>query len=251
MLRWALTALFSTAGLLLSACGGGSPETLRVDAASSLEPAFAELIQAFPDPGAAIELNVAGSSTLATGIIEGSQPDIFAAADTTTMQRVIDAGLADSPQVFTTNRLALVVPPDDPAQLLDTTPGSLPEALVGSTVAQCAPQVPCGRLSVEAQGALGIAVTPATEEANVRSVLTKVETGEVDAGFVYFTDTRGSDVEIVPVDGLGDFVNRYPIVVLSASKERAANDASAAQRFVDFVLSPEGQEILASWGFVS
>lgn len=233
-----------------ASCTVGSTNGLTIDAASSLEPVFTELLDAFiaANPERSdldIELTAAGSSTLATRIIEGNQPDIFAAADLATMQRVVDAERASEPQRFTRNQLALVVPNDDPANLGAAPSSGIPDALTNATVAQCSPQVPCGRLAAEAQSALGISIEPATEETNVRSVLTKVETGEVDAGFVYLTDAIGSDVRNVTINGLDAFVNDYPIAVLDDSR-----NPQLALEFIDFVLSDDGQQILAAWGFL-
>ncbi len=241
----------SIALIALAGCGSDSP-SLTIDAASSLEPAFTELIEAFIDEpgtdraGLIVELNAAGSSTLATGIIEGNRPDVFAAADRDTMDRIVDAGRAEAPVLFTRNRLALVTPSDDPADLVTADPSDLPGQLTAASIAQCSPQVPCGRLAGEAQKMLGLQIEPATEETNVRSVLSKVETGEVDAGFVYLTDAITSDVQIIDLEGLDTFVNPYLIVRL----EEAANPA-LAQEFIDFVLSMPGQEILARWGFLA
>lgn len=239
---------------VLAGCGADTP-ALRIDAASSLQPAFEQLIDEFSNqPGTdradlVIELNVAGSSTLATGIIEGTQPDLFASADQITMDRVVAADLVETPKVFTRNRLALVAPADDPADLTglaaSTEPGALAQRLAEASVAQCSPQVPCGRLAESAQKMLALPLVPATEETNVRSVLAKVEAGEVDAGFVYLTDARTSDVRMIDVDGLDTFINDYLIAELTD-----AQNSQAASEFIDFVLSPRGQQLLGEWGFL-
>ncbi len=249
-----ITVGLGLGAFLLAGCGDRAP-TLRIDAASSLQPAFEQLIEEFSnEPGAnrgdlVIELNVAGSATLATGIIEGTQPDLFASADQLTMDRVVASNLVQGPQVFTRNHLALVTPSDDPAGLADTLASAgltaLGQRLGEVSIAQCSPQVPCGRLAENAQQMLSLPVEPATEETNVRSVLAKVEAGEVDAGFVYLTDALASDVQIVAVDGIETFVNEYPIAVLEASQ-----NPQAAIDFIDFVLSARGQELLAEWGFL-
>lgn len=81
---------------------------------------------------------------------------------------------------------------------------------------------------------------------NVKQVLTYVETGEVDAGFVYMTDAESGQKDLyeitytVPVN---ESIS-YPIAVVdgSANKEEA-------QEFLDFVTGTRGQEILAEYGF--
>ncbi len=77
------------------------------------------------------------------------------------------------------------------------------------------------------------------------AVLAKVAAGEADAGLVYATDVRGSsDVEGIEAEGAADVVNRYPVTMLEDAADRAA-----AAAFVAFVLSDEGQAVLARRGF--
>jgi molybdate transport system substrate-binding protein len=88
-------------------------------------------------------------------------------------------------------------------------------------------------------------VAPASLEQNVTAVLTKVAAGEADAGLVYRTDVSGrTDVESIVPDGAEAVVNLYPIVPLDSA---ASPDAAAA--FIAYVLGPDGQSVLASFGF--
>jgi len=87
-----------------------------------------------------------------------------------------------------------------------------------------------------------------SKDVNVRAVLDKVVSKEVDAGFVYRTDayTEIDKVRIIEIPEEINVVPEYPIAVLKDSDGR-----EAASEFVRFVLSREGQEILTSYGFVS
>jgi molybdate transport system substrate-binding protein len=86
-------------------------------------------------------------------------------------------------------------------------------------------------------------------EENVRSVYSKVALGEADAGIVYATDIPKDNP-----DGVGrleipadlNVAAEYPMAVISDSP-----NLSLAEAFQAFVLSPEGQEILAGYGFTS
>jgi molybdate transport system substrate-binding protein len=228
--------------------------SLTVFAAASLKGAFDQLTQQFAaaHPGVSVKpVDYDGSSTLATQLAGGAKADVFAAADTTTMQTVVDARLTErDPTVFTTNSLQIAVAPGDPKHV-----ASLPDlaalARNGGKVVLCAPEVPCGHASQTALKAAGVTLTPASQEQNVTAVLTKVEAGEADAGLVYRTDVLGSGGKVDGVDfpQASQAVNRYPIAELGSSS-RSGDDATAAA-FVQYVLGSDGQAVLTKLGFVA
>ena len=77
--------------------------------------------------------------------------------------------------------------------------------------------MPCGRLTKEITTSLLIEIQPATWEPNVRSVRTKVELGEVDAGVVYITDVTNRVVSI-PIKDSEQIKTRYPIAIMDNAK---------------------------------
>jgi molybdate transport system substrate-binding protein len=220
--------------------------TLRVDAAASLKGAFDELTRQFAaeHPGVSVASPVYdGSSTLVMQLGQGAVADVVALADTRTMATAAAAGLIDAgPPVFATNTLEIAVAPGNPRHITSLADLARP----GLQVVLCAPQVPCGAAAATALAAAGVTVRAASQEQNVTAVVTKVGAGEADAGLVYATDVRASGGQ---VDGLRfpeakDAVNSYPIAVL-----RDAPSPAVARAFVDLVLSPQGQGVLASYGF--
>jgi molybdate transport system substrate-binding protein len=81
---------------------------------------------------------------------------------------------------------------------------------------------------------------------DVKQVLTYVERGEVDAGFVYMTDAKTAEpgsIEIVTNVSVSTPIT-YPIAVVSSSENK-----EEAQEFIDMVTGEEGQEILSKYGF--
>jgi molybdate transport system substrate-binding protein len=244
--QWVLLAVVACALLLpLSAgCGGDEGQTrLTVLAASSLTTAFDELEATYEDehPDVDVRLSYDSSAILAEQVIAGAPADVLATADTITMQDVIDADLVDGePSVFVQNTLVIATPADNPAGIQEVTD------LTDAAVAVCVPEAPCGNASQELLQLNGVDLDPATEEDNVSSVLTKVTSGEVDAGLVYVTDAQaaGDDVHTVEIANSDEVVNDYPIAVLADS-----DNTEAAQDWVDLVLSPDGQEALAGLGF--
>lgn len=217
---------------------------LTVFAAASLTGTFTALGQSFEaaHPGVDVTFNFGPSSGLASSIVEGAPADVLAAASTTTMATVVDAGLADDPQVFARNVMAVVVPADNPAGI--TTLDQLSDE--GVKVALCQAQVPCGTTAARVLTAAGLTVRPVTEEADVKAVLTKVTLGEVDAGIVYVTDAfaAGDEVRTVDVPAAVNAGTDYPLAVLAD-----APHARTAAAFAELVLSAEGRQVLTEAGF--
>lgn len=226
---------------------------LVVMAASSLTDAFNEIADAFELANPSVEVlpNYASSSSLATQIVEGAPADVFASANFTQMNVAVDAQrIEGEPTAFLTNRLTIIVPADNPAGL--ETYADLGNSGVALVLA--APDVPVRDYSNQAIALMGDAAWQAavfanlvSEEPNVRQVATKVSLGEADAGIVYTSDVTpdiASSVLQIAIPDEMNVIASYPIAVV---KDAPAGDM--AQAFVDFVLSAEGQAILAKWGF--
>ena len=223
-----------------AACGGGDDDrggSLTVFAASSLTDVADSLAGAFMDSSSEIdhlELQTGGSDSLARLIVDGAPADVLLTADLSTMDLLAD--VADDPVVVAHNRAAIVVPRDNPADIESVTDLADPTI----TLAVCEPVVPCGDAALELFRRSGIDPTPDTLEPNVRSVLTKVELGEVDAGVVYRTDAgRSPSVQEIPVDD----PPRRPVAAATLS------DRDAATAFLEFLGSDEAAAIFAMHGF--
>jgi molybdate transport system substrate-binding protein len=258
----ALAAGLALALVAGASCGGGSggdagdagdaaaagralEGTATVFAAASLTDALLDAEAAFSraHPGAAVELNFAGSASLREQILAGAPADVYAPADMANIDRVAEAGeLAGPPHVIARNALEIAVPAGNPAAvdgLADLGDASL---LIGL----CAADVPCGRLGRRVLANAGVTPAPDTDEPDVRSLLTKIEAAELDAGIVYRTDVRsaGGRVDGIAIDDADNVVTDYPVAVLARAGEPAV-----AAAFVEFLLSSAGQSILASHGF--
>lgn len=259
--RWPV--IFTAIALFtLAACGGDDDDdaaasepteaaselngSLLVFAAASLTEAFGELGDAFEEanPDLTVDFHFAGSSALATQIQEAAPADVFASANESNMEKVVHTGeVTAEPQIFVTNILEIAVPAGNPGGVDGLDDFANPDLLIGL----CAEEVPCGQFGREALA--NAVVTPSidTDDPDVRSLLTKVEAGELDAGIVYQTDVQsaGDTVEGVEIPSDENIVATYPIAPLAA-----APNAEAAEAFIAFVLSSEGQDILASYGFL-
>jgi molybdate transport system substrate-binding protein len=237
---------------LCSSCGPSAPGspplsgTITVFAASSLNAGYTAIGKEFQTshPGTMVTFTFGGSSMLVSQIQQGAIGDVFASADQPNMQKLIDAGLtAESPIVFARNNLEIVVGKGNPKHI--TSLSDLGRS--GLVVVLCAPAVPCGRYAAQALQKAGVSVKPASEEAEVKAVLSKVALGEADAGIVYITDVKaaGTAVEGVAIPPALNVVAEYPIVILKDSQNRAL-----ARPFISYVLT-DGRRILARYGFTS
>ena len=255
-----VVALLAALGLL-AACGsdsssGSAPATTRaastvtgtvnVFAAASLKEAFTEAAAAFEkaNPDAHVVLNFGSSSALAQQISEKAPADVFASADQANMQKVVDAGgIAGTPQVFATNSLEIIVAPGNPLGIT----GVADLSKSGLIYVTCGPDVPIGKYATQVFQKAGVtAPTPSSLEADVKAVVTKVTSGEADAGIVYATDVKaaGSKAEGVAIPTDVNVVATYPLGVTT----EAANPEGAAA-WAAFITGSEGQAILASYGF--
>jgi molybdate transport system substrate-binding protein len=235
------------------------PRHLSVYAAASLSDAFNEIADSLQrrDPELKIDFNFAGSQVLVLQIGQGAAADVFASADDRWMHVAQDSGLIDgTPQTFVHNRLVVIVPTGNPARI-----GKLQDlARSGVKLVLAADAVPAGRYAREAIFRLAwspgyppeyprrVLANVVSYEENVRSVAAKVQLGEADAGFVYVSDVTPAVARQVRRFDLPDTANviaSYPIAIV-----RHAPNPLAAKAFVDFVLSPAGQAVLAKNGFL-
>jgi molybdate transport system substrate-binding protein len=248
----AVLAAVAAAGCSSSGSGSSSSSsspasstgTITVFAAASLTETFTQLGKQFEaaHPGDTVKFSFGPSSGLAEQITSGAPADVFASAAPANMDTVVSAGDASNPQNFALNTMEVATPPNNPAKV--TSVNDLAKKSV--KVALCQPQVPCGVVAAEVFKNAGITVKPVTLQPDVKSVLTQVELGSVDAGMVYVTDVMaaGSKVNGVKISASDNASTEYPIATISSSKHK-----SEAQAFMNYVLSPAGQQVLTAAGF--
>ena len=245
--------------LLLAGCGGSSggsaaptsaaaaPRTLTVFAAASLNGTFTDLGKQFEtdNPGVTVKFNFGASSDLAQQIVQGAPADVFAAASDATMKTVTDAGLtAAAPKVFAKNVLQIATVPGNPKGIAAFADLAKPDL----KVVVCAPQVPCGAAEQKIEKATGVTLKPVSQEADVKSTLAKVESGDADAGLVYVTDVQaaGSKVQGVTFPESAKASTNYPIAVT-----KSAPQADLAAAFQTLVTGEQGQKTLTAAGFAA
>ena len=230
----------------LVACGGGDIDRreLVVSAASSLNEVFSAIEREFESthPEVDVILNIGGSSLLREQIIGGAPVDVFASANPEIMEQVADAGMLNGePLIFALNEMQIAVPRGNPALIQGLEDFSRQSLLLGL----CAPAVPCGVFARQVLASGGIEARVDSEEPNVRALLLKLESGELDAGIVYKSDIlASSEVEGIPIPETLNVSANYAIGVIDD-----ATDLEAATEFVSFVASKAGRQILLDHGF--
>jgi len=254
--RWVWRTQFLFA-VVITGCT--SRPGLVVFAAASLTDAFNELGDSLRrrDPDLRIQFNFAGSPTLAFQIEQGAMADVFASADERWMSAVQDSGyLAGTPTTFVTNRLVVIVPRSNPGQIerLEDL------ARHGTRIVLAADRVPAGRYArqvllnlsqrsgFESNFAQRVLADVVSNESNVRSVATKVQLGEADAGIVYVSDVTpaiAARVRRIDIPDADNVIAHYPLALL-----RRARHPDAGRSFIGLVLSPEGQRVLTRNGFL-
>ncbi len=220
--------------------------TLTISAASSLTEAFTSLAAEFEDghPGVDVALNFAGSSALAEQVNAGAPVDVLATASTSTMAVVVDAGNASDPVTFARNELTVVAPAANEAGIESLADLAQPDVLT----AICAPDVPCGAATATLLEANGLTITPATLDPDVKSVLARVVTDEVDAGIVYVTDARaaGDAVTTIPIPTGANVSTDYQVAVVTDAPQ-----SDLAEEFVALVTGSAGRTTLTDLGFLA
>ncbi len=236
-----------------------SASSLTVFAAASLTQAFGELGALYQkqNNGTAAVYNFAGSQQLAQQITNGAPADVFASANNSQMDVAVKSGRIDkaTAKTFVTNRLIVIFPKDNPAQvtqLQDLAKDGLHLILADKAV-------PVGQYALDfldkavKDPAYGsdfkdrVIAQVVSYEDNVKSVLSKVVLGEADAGIVYLTDVTGDAKDKVGHLDIPDALNVIAVYPIAPLKDSSLPELT--QKFIDLVLSADGQAILAKYGF--
>jgi len=225
--------------------------TLNVSAASSLTDAIKEINTLYTknNPNVTLTPNFAGSGTLQKQIEQGAPADVFISAGASQMDALEKASLivSSTRKNLLKNTLVLIVPADSTLGLLSF------RDLAGEKVKQIAigdpASVPAGKYAQSTFDELGLTSQLSGKYvigADVKAVLSYVESGNVDAGLVYLTDARlSSKVKIVAF--APDDINAkiiYPAAVIAASKV-----SEAATKYENFLFGAEAKAIFEKYGF--
>ena len=234
-----------------------APTSLTIYAAASLKAALTQVKTRYEAarPGTTLTISTDSSTALETKIEQGAPADVFLSADTANPQKLVDKSLAAGNLTkFAGNLLTVIVPTGNPAGI--QTPADLAKSDVkviaaGDTVpiTKYANQLVANLAKQPGYPADFVSKYTAnvvSKQDNVAAVVTQIELGEGDAGIVYVTDARTSTkVVTVAVPDSANVPATYAGVVVKASANTAA-----AQAFLTWLAGPDGQAVLAAFGFL-
>ena len=234
-------------------CRVAAAEEITVAAASDLNYVLSDMAKTFEaKSGVKVTLSFGASGTLYSQIQSGAPFDLFFSADEEYPPKLVRAGVADasSLRIYALGHLVLWVPnasPFDPRKLQM-------EVLTQSAVRHIAianPQhAPYGRAAVAALEHFGLKSKVADKLVfgeNVSQAAQFVQSGNAQAGLLALSLAKAPAMESagrfweLPSDSYPEL--KQAAVVISGSKHK-----TAAQAFLDFVLSPEGAASLRKHG---
>ena len=248
-----------TLTVLMLCTDAKEPEELTVFCGAGLTGAFNEIGQIYEnESGIGVDFNFDGVPALRAQIEQGAYADIVVSANLKHMDALEREGYIDNDtvEIFAGNKVAVIVPNDNPANITNLTDLAKPgvKILIGIK------DLPAGdyarrvldKLAVDPEYGPAykeaVAANIVSEETTVNRIVSKVALGEADAGFAFISDVSpqmvGKVTRIVVPDEY-NVVGKSPLGVLKHSKY-----PQEAQSFIGLVMSEEGQSILKKYGFI-
>ena len=226
-------------------------EEILVSAAASLTDVLNDISKGYQSKSKnTVRFNYGPSSGLARQIEEGAPADIFFSADLSQMDGLDKKGLLEpgTRKNLLSNQLVIIVPADSKLAILS--PKDLLKADVKRIALAEPSSVPVGVYTskyLTDEGLWDQVKPKVVPVQDVRATLASVESGNVEAGFVYKTDAAVSKkvkiVYEVPIDK-GPKIT-YPVAIVKESKQK-----DAAREFMNYVSSPTAKDSFKKFGFV-
>ncbi len=253
-----ILAVFAALVLAASAGFAQEPKELTVFCAASLTGAFVEIGQMYEnETDISVVFNFDGSQVLRTQVENGAYADIFVSANTKQLNALKNEGLMNNStiSVFTTNKPALIVPKDNPAQIQNISDLAKP----GLKIVIGTKDVPIGEYTLQILDKLAndttygptfkenVMANVVSNETNVNYIVSKIALGEADAGIAYKSDvTEGMAAKITKIEIPDEYnvIAEYPMGILKQSRYPAESE-----EFVNLVKSEEGRAVLEKYGF--
>ncbi|UQZ35061.1 molybdate ABC transporter substrate-binding protein [Paenibacillus sp. PK3_47] len=229
--------------------GAAKKTEIIVSAAASLQDSLDKIALQYEKQHPEIDLvfNYGASGTLQKQIEQGAPADLFFSAGDKQMAALVDKGLISTRTGLLKNQLVLVVPAGSKAEF--TTITQLTDKAFKKIAVGQPESVPAGQYAQQALTAKKLwepLQSKLVFAKDVRQVLSYVETGNVDAGFVYKTDALTSKKVKIALT-VGAHVHKainYPVGLVKGSGHQAE-----AKAFYNYVQTKAAGEVFTAYGF--
>lgn len=225
---------------------------VNISAAASLADALTEIQTEYAkESNAILQFNFGASGALQKQIEEGAPCDLFISASKANMDALEEAGLlaADSRKDMLGNTLTLVAA----AEKADLIKGY--EAMTTADVASISigtpESVPAGKYAQQSLESLGVwdqIRDKLVFAKDVRQVLEYVDTGNVDCGLVYKSDTLAMETGVVVMDMPE---NSHDPIVYPAALIKDSAQSEAAFKFYEFLKTDYAKGVFQKFGFTA
>lgn len=211
--------------------------TVNVQAAASMQNALDQIVTDYNAEGHNVVVNYGGSGTLVTQIQQGAPADIFISASQSNFDTLEETNPMQEQTTLVSNDLVLITNKDSNISKLE----DADVIAIGTPDA-----VPAGTYAIQTLDKLGLSNKLAdklVQTKDVTEVLTYVETGDADVGFVYNTDALSSD-KVKVIESYDESYHdpiTYPIGLLTDNKE--------ASDFYQYLNSSDAKSVFAEYGF--
>lgn len=238
--------------LLMAGCGNGSNDAgqveLTVAAASDLQVAFTEIGEMFEDEtGHTVTFSFGSTGNLTTQIENGGPFDVFAAANVAFVDRLIDGGHMDeeTKRLYGVGRIVLansVAAGAGAERLEDLLDPDITRVAIANP--EHAPYGLAAKEALESAGLWDDLQPKLVYGENIRQALQFVESGNAEVGIVALSIAEVDTITYTLIDDSLHNPLLQAMGVVSASEHQ-----DAAMEFVEFVIGPDGREILEEYGF--
>jgi len=250
-----MAVILATAGTVLAE----EERVLTVYCGAGLTGAISEIAEIYENnSNMTVKFNFDGVPALRAQIEQGAYADVLVSANLKHMKALQSERFMDNQtvQIFAQNKVAIIVPNDNPANITNFTDLTHP----GVKILMGTKELPAGDYALQVLDKLAndskygpaykeaVLANIVSQETTVNRVVSKVALGEADAGFAFISDVSPQMVGKVTrflIPDKYNVVGDFPVGVLSQSKYPEESKA-----FIDEIMSEDGQAILYKYGFI-
>lgn len=252
---YGVVLLSSVLLLLLTGCSTQSPPPstsaqtkLTVAAAANLSNAFKEIGPNFEKiSNSKVDFTFGSTGTLVQQIENGAPFDVFASADVSSVEKLKDKGniIPDTQQLYAQGRIGLATSTKNSLQVNELKDLLNPEIKkIAIANPDTAPYGMAARQALEKAGLWEQVKDKMVYGKNISETLTFIQTGNAEAGIIAQSLVKKEEIRFTPID-----TNLYAPLNQAIAVVKGTSQEVLARKFIQYVNSPEGQQVLKKYGF--